>query len=303
MRSFDVCVIGCGPGGFAAAMRCIDFGMNVCIVEASHIGGSGVMHGAMTSKTMWELSKDYATATRVDRGYRASGINVDYSEVRNTVLKAAKEKQYQMLSQIETFSPAKSDNGSVILIQGYARFKDFNHVIIEKEDEDFETIRADYFIIASGSRPTHIPGIEVDQEMIIDSEGILNLKEFPKRMLIVGGGVVGCEFATVFSNYGQTEVHLLDKAPRILPFEDDDVSNFVAKNFADNGVIIYHEAMLRTIKKHGDHLDVVIDFEDGRSRVFGVDVALVSVGRTNNVNDFGLEELGIEKSKFNSLYV
>ncbi|MGR3220079.1 MAG: dihydrolipoyl dehydrogenase family protein, partial [Candidatus Anammoxibacter sp.] len=303
MRSFDVCVIGCGPGGFAAAMRCIDFGMNVCIVEANHIGGSGVMHGAMTSKTMWELSKDYATANRVDRGYRASSIKVEYSEVRKTVLKAAKEKQYQMLSQIETFSPGKSDNGSVILIQGYARFKDMNHVIIEKRDGDLETIKADYFIIASGSRPTHIPGIEVDQQVIIDSEGILNLKEFPERMLIVGGGVVGCEFATVFSNFGQTEVHILDKAERILPFEDDDVSSFIAKNFEDNGVTIHHEAMLRTIEKHGDHLDVIIDFRDGHTRVIEVDVALISIGRSNNVTGFGLEKLGIEKSKFNSLFV
>jgi len=297
MRNFDVCIIGSGPGGFAAAMRSVDFGRNVCIVEAKHIGGSGVINGAMTSKTMWELSKDYATAARVDRGYRASGITVSYDEVRNTVIKAAKEKQYQILSQIETFSPAKSKDGSIVLIQGYARFKDFHHVEIEKADGSFETVRADFFIVATGSRPRHMPGVEVDQKSIIDSDGILNLMKFPERMLIVGGGVVGCEFATVFSNYNQTEVHLLDTAERILPFEDEDISSFIANNFEKSGVKIHHNAKLRTITKHDDHLDVIIDYKDGHSAVIEVDVALISIGRINNITGFGLEELGLLAEK------
>lgn len=304
MKSFDVCVIGSGPGGFAAAMRSVDFGKSVCIVESNYIGGSGIINGAMTSKTMWELSKDYATAARVDRGYRASSLNVDYSEVKKTILRAAKEKQYQMLSQIETFAPGKSTTGgSVVLIQGYASFKDFNHVEIEKPDGDVETIKADNFIVATGSRPSRLPGIEVDQERILDSDSILNLKEFPERILIVGGGIVGCEFATIFSNFGQTEVHLLDKAEKIIPFEDDDVSDFVAERFKSNGMTIHHEAMLRTIEKHDDHLDVIIDFKDGHSNVLEVDVALISIGRTNNITGFGLEDLGINGNERNSLPV
>ena len=303
MKSFDVCVIGCGPGGFAAAMRCVDYGKHVCIVEANHIGGSGVMHGAMTSKTMWELSRDFATASRVDRGYRASSLNVEYDEVRKTVLRAAKQKQYQMLSQIETFSPEKSKNGSLVFVQGYARFKDYNHVTVQKQDGNVETIRADYFIVATGSRPTHLPCIEVDQEKIIDSDGILNLKEFPERILIVGGGIVGCEFATIFSNFAQTEVHLLDKAEKILPFEDDDVSDFVAEKFKASGVTIHHEAILRTIEKHDSHLDVILDFKGGHCIVLEVDVVLISIGRTNNIFGFGLEDLGINGNERNSLTV
>src|SRR5690606_33545217 len=89
-NDFDVCVIGSGPGGFAAAMRGFDLGKRVCLVEGGHIGGAGVMHGAMTSKTMWELAKDYANAAAVDRGYRASGLVADYQAVRDTIVQAAK---------------------------------------------------------------------------------------------------------------------------------------------------------------------------------------------------------------------
>ena len=103
MMKFDLAVIGSGPGGFAATMRAVDFGKNVCLIEAGHIGGTGIMNGPLTSKTMWELSVDYSIAAAVDRGYRASGLQVDYNMVKKTVIAAAKTKQYQMLSQIESF--------------------------------------------------------------------------------------------------------------------------------------------------------------------------------------------------------
>ena len=102
---FDLCIIGGGPAGFAGAIRALDLGKHVCIVEADEIGGTGVMWGALSSKTMWELAKDYDIAAKVDRGYRSAGLIVDYAAVRNTVIQAVKEKQYQMLSQLETYSP------------------------------------------------------------------------------------------------------------------------------------------------------------------------------------------------------
>ena len=97
-----------GPAGFSAAMRSLDYGLKVCIVEAKHLGGAGIMDGALTSKTMYELSMDYSVAARVDRGYRAGSLSVSFDEIKKTVINAAKEKQYQLLSQIETFSPGKS---------------------------------------------------------------------------------------------------------------------------------------------------------------------------------------------------
>jgi dihydrolipoamide dehydrogenase len=299
---YDVCIIGSGPGGFAAAMRAYDFGKKVCLIEAKHIGGAGVMHGAMTSKTLWELSKDYAISASVDRGFRAAGLIVNYEEVRDTVIEAAKEKQYQMLSQLETFSSKHwKGPGNIDYRIGMASFLSRNEIEITTADGTKEKISADYFVIATGSKPRPFPGITTDQECILSSDGILGFKAFPKRLMIIGAGIIGCEYATIFSNFRQTKVHLLDRQARVLPIEDSDISEFVTTNLQARGVVVHHNAILREVIKHSDHLQVVIDYEDGHSKVVEVDAVLVSVGRKPNVDTLGLENIGIVPNKFGAL--
>lgn len=293
MKHFDLAVIGSGPGGLAATMRALDFGKSVCLIEAGHLGGNGIMNGPLTSKTMWELSADYAVAAAVDRGYRASGLQVDYNLVKKTVLQAAKTKQNQILSQIETFSDDDKHPGSITYKQGFARFLD-RHTLEIKSQSGIEIVLADYIIIATGSVPRPHPDLEIDQKQIVDSDGILNLDRFPERMMIIGSGIIGCEFATIFSNFGQTEVHLLDRTHRVIPFEDDDVSDFVSRNLQKNGVIIHQTANLRTVRKKGGYLEVVLDYEDGHSSVVEVDIILVSIGRDPNTAGLSLENAGIE---------
>jgi len=296
MYNYNLIIIGSGPGGFAAAMRAIDFKKNVCIIESNHIGGAGIMNGALTSKTMWELSHDYSVAAAVNRGYRASGLQVDFSKVKKSVIEAAKTKQYQILSQIETYSPGNSENGSITLKKGYATFVD-NHTVEINNNGELEIISAEFIIIATGSSPKELPNLPVDQERIINSDGILNLNKFPERIMIIGSGIIGCEFATIFSNFGQTKVHLLDRAHRVIPFEDRDVSDFVSKNLQDNGVMIHHTANLRTVRKQDDYLEVVLDYEDGHSKVIEVDVVMVSIGRYPNTTNLKLENAGINPNK------
>jgi dihydrolipoamide dehydrogenase len=292
---FDLVVIGSGPGGFAAANRALDYGLHVCLIEKKHLGGAGIINGVLTSKTMYELSMDYSVAARIDRGYRASALSVDYGKVRNTVLEAAREKQYQMLSQIETFSN-KPGLGSISLITGYARFSGAHTVEVTDKDET-RLIEGKYFIIATGASPRELPDLKTDGKRIITSNDILSLPQFPERMLIIGSGIIGCEFATIFSNFKQTQVHLLDRANRVLPYEDDDVSRFVSENLEKNGVIVYHTAQLRCIREHPSHLEVVLDYDAGHSKVIEVDVALVAIGRIPNTNDLGLENIGVHTNK------
>ncbi|MGQ1786994.1 MULTISPECIES: dihydrolipoyl dehydrogenase family protein [unclassified Saccharicrinis] len=302
MNEYDLIVIGSGPAGYSAAMRALDFGLKICIVEGAHLGGAGIMNGALTSKTMYELSMDYAVAARTDRGYRSGSLSVDFSKVITTVIHAAKEKQYQMLSQIETFSEGKSKYGSICLKKGWAKFVD-PYTITVTADDSTETLKAKNFVIATGAKPRQAPGLEIDHERIINSDDLLDLKEFPERMLIVGSGIIGCEIATIFSNFKQTEVHLLDRANRVLPYEDDDVSQFVSKNLEDNGVIIHHTAHLRTINKYPDHLEVILDYDAGNSKVIEVDVALVAIGRVANTEKLGLEKIGVETTERGTLEI
>lgn len=299
---YDVCIIGCGVGGFAAATRALDLGKHACVIERDEIGGTGVMWGALSSKTMWELAKDYDIAAKVDRGYRSSGLMVNYRSVRNSVIQAVKEKQYQMLSQLETYSPRRWQGpGSITYKRGRAAFLSNEAVEIRLPDGGKEEIRADYFLIATGSTPREFPDIPVDQQRIFDSDGILNLEEFPKRLVIIGAGIVGCEYATIFSNFDQTKVYLVDHQERIIPFEDEDVSRLISQNFNANGVEIYHSAQLRAINRMDDHLEVILDFAQGHSEVIEVDAALISIGRVPNLADLHLERVGIKPDELGFL--
>lgn len=294
-QKFDLCILGSGPAGFAAALRAVDMGKNVCIVEKERLGGAGVFWGALVSKTLWELSDDFSKAARVDRGYRASGLVVDYRQVLDTVNAAAKEKQYQMLSSVESFHPGNTlGKGSITLVRGRGSFQDSNSIRVALRDGGEEIIGFHYCIIASGSHPRPFPGIEVDQRKILDTNGILNLKEFPKRLLVVGAGIIGCEYATIFSNFRQSEVHLLDHAETILPLEDPDVSDYIAGNLRQNGVTIHHLARLRTVRRVEDHLEVVVDFKDGHSKVLEASHILMAIGRVPNTAELNLDAVGVQ---------
>ena len=290
---FDLCIIGCGPSGFAAASRALDFGKKVCIIEKSEIGGAGLMHGALTSKAMWELSKDYAGASRVDRGYRASSLTVNYNSLKDTVIQAAKEKQYQMFSQIETYSKEKNKEGSLTYIKGEAKFRNNKQLEITQMDGRQYCIHTENTVISTGSRPRIFPNIEIDHKRILNSNDILSLKKLPERIMIVGAGIIGCEYATIFSNYG-CQVFLLDRADTIIPFEDPDISKYVAENLTKNGVRICHKACLKSIENLEKFQRVVVDYTDGHSEVIEVDVTLVCIGRVPNVEEIGLENIAHE---------
>jgi len=289
---FDVCVIGSGPAGYAAAMRSFDFDKHVCIIEGGHIGGAGVSNGALSSKTMWELSSDYAIAKKRNRGYYATGLKVNYCDMMKAVNSAIGEKKYQLLSQIETFSKKADSTRSLTLIKGWGKFIDSTSIIIDKADGSKVRIEADNFVIATGSTPRELPGIPTDGVQIINSDQIDTLKSFPKRMMIVGAGIIGCEFATIFANFGETQVHLLDSQNKVIPFEDEDVSNYVNDKLTDIGVNIHHLAKLREVRKEDGHLEVILDYTDGHTDVVPVDVMLISIGRVPNIQNIGLENIG-----------
>jgi len=290
--TFDVCVIGSGPAGFAAAMRSYDFDKHVCIVEGGHVGGAGIVNGALSSKTMWELSKDFSIASKTDRGYQAAGLKPNYHEMIRAVKQAAGEKQYQILSQIETFSRKADCKKSLTMVKGWGKFHDQRTLIITKHDGAMVEITADDFVVATGSTPREHPTIKTDGERIINSDHIDQLKAFPKRIMIVGAGIVGCEFATIFANFGQTKVHLLDSQNKVIPFEDEDVSDYVNEKLEEIGVIMHHQASLREVRDEGDHINVILDHQDGHVVVVPVDVVLISIGRIPQTKHIGLEEIG-----------
>jgi dihydrolipoamide dehydrogenase len=300
VTSYDVCVIGAGPAGFAAAMRLWDFGRRVCLVERGRLGGTGVHDGALSSKTLWELSCDYRCAQRRDRGYVATDLQVRFDAVMQVVDEATRTKEGQMLRQLRALAPAAGTSlhegsGSIALVEGTARFVDPHTVEVSGAGiGESRRIHADAFIVATGSHPRTLPDIEIDGQRIITSDHIGRLARFPRSLVVLGAGVVGCEFATIFANFGQTKVYVIDRAERILPFEDPDVARVCSTNLEAKGVTIHHRAKLVSMRVVDDEVEYTIEHHTGGRETIRVETALVSIGRVPSTRGLGLPDIGVE---------
>lgn len=299
MEKFDICVIGGGPAGYAAAMRAIDFGLKVLLVEKAKIGGAGLYDGALSSKTLWELSKDVNhTKKRVQKFSNSCDFNLDFNIIKKELDAATSERAEQLESHLNGL---KEEGYKDIFFQkyGFAKFLTKNEIEITNGDNK-EIIFAKHSIIATGSRPRKLPHIPIDEKVVVTSDSIHQWTELPKSMVILGAGVIGCEYATIYSNFGETKVSLIDKAPRILPFEDSDVAKMVTAQLENNGVHIHHESQLERI----EIIDGEVEYEItccGKKEIHRVEKALIAVGRVPNVENMGLEEIGVELTARNSI--
>jgi dihydrolipoamide dehydrogenase len=294
MEHYDLCVIGGGPAGYAAAMRAIDYGKKVILIEKNKIGGAGVYNGALASKTLWELSQKVKAVNEqiVSQGRRR--FEITWQEADKTVQEALFERKFQYSCHIKLLQ-TESIDALFTYEKGFATMLDPNTVEINKGNEK-KTIKTDYIVIATGSRPRLLPNIEVDEKIIMTSDGIHHIDEFPKSMVIVGAGVIGCEYATMFSNFGKTKVHIIDRADQILPFEDDDISELVASNLKSRGVVIHHKSKLERLEVIDGEVEYELSYDDGRKEIIRVEKALLSVGRVPNIEGIGLENTGVKMS-------
>ena len=287
MEHFDLIVIGGGPSGYAGAMRAVDFGKKVLLIEKKKIGGAGVYDGVLTSKTLWEYSMKVSSIREMIPDYK-----VNFQEMERTVNEAVFERKTQMTVHLQLLQ--KFQNRLFFYEKGTAYFIDKNTIQITKDDGSVKKVSADYILIATGSRPRIPNNITVDEKTIITSDGIKNLKEIPKSIVVLGAGVIGCEFATIFSNLGQTKVYLIDKADRILPFEDADVAKVVTDSLIQYGATVHSGASLKRMDIKEGCVEYELEYKDGRKEIIRVEKCLVSIGRIPNIENIGLENAGIK---------
>ena len=242
------------------------------------------------------MSRSFRTAGRKDLGYTVDTLTVDFHGVVSAMHQAAQDKVAQLERQMTELASATIEfPGSLTLLKGTAKFLDGNTVQIESADAGApQIITARHFVIATGSAPRILDTIPVDGERILTSDHIATLKEFPKSLVILGAGVVGCEFATIFANYGQTKVFLIDRADRILPFEDEEISRICSNNLEARGVTIHHEAQLVSMKPVAGGVHYTIRHSSGGIETIAVEKALISVGRVPSTSGLGLELAGVE---------
>jgi dihydrolipoamide dehydrogenase len=295
MERYDLVVIGAGPSGYAAAMRALDFKKKTLLIEKSKVGGAGVTNGALSSKTWWELSRETSAFRKSLKRYNIDAPHVNYKEIQAEVRKAVHERKSMLEEHMELL---QTSNYSQLLQfkTGTARLLSKNEIEIT-HGARVETVWADNVILATGSRPRYLPELPIDEKHVMTSEGIENMEDFPESMVIVGAGVIGCEYATIFSGFGRTKVHLIDKGVRILPFEDDDVVRIIERNMENNGVLIHRNSRLIDMKLVNDRVEYELEYTDGSTEIFNVEKALVSVGRVANLEDLWDDKVGIDISK------
>jgi dihydrolipoamide dehydrogenase len=295
MEKFDLVVIGAGPSGYAAAMRALDFKKKVLLIERNKVGGAGVTNGALSSKTWWELSRETASFRKNLKRFNLEAPSINYKEIQEEVFKAVQERKGMLedhMAEIQNSSRAKLlsfKSGTAKLIS--------EHEIEITNGASRQVVFTDYIVLATGSRPRHLPELPIDEKIVMTSEGIENMEDFPESMVIVGAGVIGCEYATIFSGFGKTKVHLIDKGDRILPFEDEDVVRVIERNMESSGVLIHRNSrLIRMDIKHGK-VEYELEYTDGTKAIFHVDKALVAVGRTPNYENLWDGNVPINISK------
>lgn len=294
MEHYDLIVIGGGPSGYAGAMRALDFKKKVLLVEKKRIGGAGVYDGVLTSKTLWELSQKVSSIREMIPDYE-----IPFEQIVDTLKEAVFERKTQMTVHLQLLH---SQSDLFQYEKGTASLIDKNVISIKKEDGTIKTASATNILIATGSRPRYLPTLAIDEQIIMTSDGIKNLTEMPKSIVVLGAGVIGCEFATIFSNFGHTKVYLIDKADRILPFEDEDVAQVVSDSLEKQGAVIHHGASLKRMEVKNGKVEYELEYKDGNNEVITVDKALVSVGRVANVENLGLEQVGVKLNDRGSVW-
>jgi dihydrolipoamide dehydrogenase len=295
MEKYDLIILGGGPAGYAAAMRAIDFGKRVCLIEKDRVGGAGLYNGALSSKTLWELSTRVSNVNETLVKSGGEPYSISWDDVKSNLSEAIFERKFQYSCHIKLLQ-TETMRKLLTYERGSGKLISKNEIHINQGKNE-KTIWGENIIIATGSRPRDVPNIITDHTTILTSDDIDNIDDYPKSMVIVGAGVIGCEYATIFSNFGKTKVYLIDRADRILPFEDEDVSNLVASNLENKGAVIHHSASLVRLETIDNEVEYELKYKDGSTEIIRVEKALLSIGRVPNVENIGLDTAGVKLSE------
>ncbi len=285
-KEFDVCVIGSGPGGYVAAIRASQLGFSTAIIEKRHLGGVCLNIGCIPTKALLRSAEVLESIQHAsDYGIEVSGSKADFGGMvkrsRGVANKMSKGVQFLMkANKIQVF-------------MGTGVFASKNELQVQDESgKETERIKAKHFIIATGARPRVLPNLPIDGKMIIDSEAAMTMEKQPKKMVIVGAGAIGVEFAYFYHTIG-TEVTLVELQKNLVPVEDADVGRELGKIYKKKGINILTESTVESVTKKGKGVEVTINTKKGE-QIVEADVVLSAVGVTGNVEGLGLEEIGVK---------
>jgi dihydrolipoamide dehydrogenase len=290
MSSFDVVIIGSGPGGYVSAIRCSQLGFKTAIIEKySTLGGTCLNVGCIPSKALLSSSHHYAEIKHfADHGIEVSG------EVKVNLEKMIARKQ-SVVDQTSGGVNFLMEKNKITVFNGLGSFVDATHVAIAKADGTSETIEAKNIIIATGSKPSSLPFIKIDKERIITSTEALELKEVPKHLVIIGGGVIGIELGQVYLRLG-AQVSVVEFMDRIIPGMDGALSKELTKVLKKQGMKFYTSHKVQSVERNGNAVVVQAENAKGETITLEGDYSLVSVGRRPYTDGLNAENAGVKIS-------
>jgi dihydrolipoamide dehydrogenase len=282
---FDLVVIGGGTGGYTSAIRATQLGLSAAIVERDKIGGTCLHRGCIPTKA-WLETAYLLQRTRAagEFGIRVDGISLDYP--------ALVSRQKKVVDTLHKGIRGAVEKKKIEIIQEEGRFKSPTEIAVGRR-----ILKAKNVVIATGSRPKDIPGLETDGLRVVNSDQLLELEELPKSILIIGAGAVGSEFASFFVDIG-TDVTLIEMMPTILPLEDEDIGRALAKSLVDRGANVLTSARVLTdkTKVFDNTVELVVEHE-GKEKKLAAEMALVAVGREAVTDDLDLGNTGVKLEK------
>jgi dihydrolipoamide dehydrogenase len=256
----NLVIIGGGPAGYVGAIRAAQLGANVTLVEKEEVGGTCLNVGCIPTKVLTSAAHTYSTLKTASRwGLKVTGADLDFSQLM-------KRKQ-MVVNRLVTGVKSLLKAHRVNLIKGVATFVDRRKIEVKLENGSIEKLEADKFLIAPGSVPIMLPIPGIDAEGVIDSTGALSLTSVPRSMLIVGGGVIGCEFAYIYQSFG-TQVVIVEMLPQIIPGEDDEVAGGLRTCLERSGIKIWtHSKVSKITPARDGRKSATISSPDGEMTI------------------------------------
>ena len=298
MDNFDVCIIGGGPAGYVSALKSAINGLSAAIIEKEKFGGTCLNKGCIPTKVIYSKATYLSKLKSPEYGFKVNGYSVNYNDVINYKEKVVSTLVCGVEKLLKTRG-VKVFNGT-----GKIAGKNNNNagfILTATDSVGLKTeISAKNVIISTGSSPLMIPSFNIDHINIMTSDEILGLRDIPKSLVIIGAGVIGCEFANIFSEFG-ADVKMIELLPSILSTEDKDVSKFIQKNVKSRNIDIMTSREVENIKPSAEKSGAVVFLKSGEK--FASDKVLVSIGRKLNTDGLGIEELGVKMDTKGKIWV
>jgi dihydrolipoamide dehydrogenase len=289
-KTYDVAIIGSGPGGYVAAIRAAQLGLSVLIIEKdSRLGGVCTLRGCIPTKALLH------TADLLEETRHGAEVGVATREVRLELAAAMKHKEKVVRQSSNGVSFLMKKN-KVDVVNGFGRIAGPGRVSVAGSDGAETPYAAKNILIATGSTPRSLPGLEIDHQTILSSDSILEVAEIPKSLLVVGSGAVGVEFASMFARFGSKTV-VVEILPRIVPIEDEEISRELAASFKRQGIAVYVDTRIEKLTKTNGGAEVLARSAGGKTESFRAEKILMAVGRKPLSEGIGLEAAGVATEK------